>query len=326
MRVLVTGITGFAGGHLTEALLGRGPVELFGVSRRAEWPAEWRHLVRRAILTSCDLCDATACRGLIRAVQPGEIYHLAGYANAGRSLQEPEAAWSGNLTATLNLYDAIEHWGGRPRVLYVGSGLIYGDVDGTHPALDENCPLRPVNPYAASKAAADLASYQHARFPGLDIVRVRPFNHIGPRQAPHYAVAHFAKQIAAIEQGLQPPYLETGSLTAQRDLTDVRDTVAAYLLLMEKGRTGEAYNVATGEAHPMQAVLDRLLAMARVRVEVRQQPQLLRAAESSAVMGDAGMLRRETGWRPQYSLDRTLADILDYWRDSVARGWHSLSA
>jgi GDP-4-dehydro-6-deoxy-D-mannose reductase len=307
-------------------LLGGGAAEIFGISRGAEWPAEWRHLAGRAILKSCDLCDQAACRALIREVQPAQVYHLAGYANPGRSLQECEAAWSGNLSATLNLYDAMDSWGGRPRILYVGSGLIYGDIDGAHVALDENCPLRPVNPYAASKAAADLASYQHARHPGLDIVRVRPFNHIGPRQAPHYAVAHFAKQIAAIEQRLQPPYLETGNLTAQRDLTDVRDTVTAYQLLMERGRTGEAYNVATGQAHSMQAILDRLLALARLHVDVRQQPRLMRAAESSTIVGDAGKLRSETGWRPQYSLDKTLADTLDYWRETVSRGWHSLSA
>src|SRR5207248_8260335 len=118
----------------------------------AEWPAELRHLSGRVRLHRCDLADPTASRALIREVEPDQIYHLAGYANAGRSLQEPAVAWSANLTATLNLYDAVTHWGGRPRILYVGSGLIYGDCDGTNGALDERCPLHPVSPYAASKA------------------------------------------------------------------------------------------------------------------------------------------------------------------------------
>lgn len=326
MRVLITGITGFAGGHLTEALLAEGSAEVFGVSRRAVWPDEWRDLAGRVQLRNCDLSDATSTSAVVREVQPDQVYHLAGYANAGRSLQEPEAAWAGNLTATLTLYDAIRRWGGRPRILYVGSGLIYGDPSEPDRGLDEDCPLRPVNPYAASKAAADLASYQYTRFPGLDIVRVRPFNHVGPRQSPQYAVAHFAKQVAAIEQRLQPPLLETGNLSALRDLTDVRDTVTAYRLLMDKGRTGEAYNVASGEARSMQEVVDHFLNLARVRVEVRQQPRLLRASESAAVRGNAGKLRGEVGWRPRFTLDQTLADTLTYWRETLERGWHSLSA
>jgi GDP-4-dehydro-6-deoxy-D-mannose reductase len=325
MRVLITGITGFAGGHLAEALLAGGDADLFGTSRRGEWPEEWSHLAGRVRLRPCDLCDGPRLRELIADVQPDCIYHLAGYANAGRSFQEADAAWAGNLTATLSLYDAVHRWGGRARILSVGSGLIYGQAEDGE-VFDENALLRPVNPYAASKAAADLAGYQHTRYPGLDIVRARPFNHIGPRQAPHYAVAHFAKQIAAAELGLQPPVLETGNLSAMRDLTDVRDVAAAYTRLIEKGCTGEAYNIASGTVHSMQAVLDRLLALARVPVEVKQQPRLLRAAEAAIIRGDAAKLRAETGWQPRYSLDQTLADTLQYWRDALGHGRRAQSA
>src|SRR5438552_3597911 len=149
--------------------------------------------------------------------------------------------------------------GGKPRILYVGSGQVYGEPQHPDQAFEEGSPLCPSSPYAASKAAADLASFQYARAPGLDIIRVRPFNHIGPRQSPEFAVSHFAKQIADIERKRRPPLLETGNLSSLRDLTDVRDMVRAYVLLMEKGRTGEAYNAAAGEVHSMQSVLDRLL-------------------------------------------------------------------
>lgn len=317
MRVLITGVTGFAGGHLAEALLNRGADEIFGTSRRAHWPGEWRQLEGRLQLHRCDLCDGAAVEALLRDVQPERIYHLAGYADVGQSFREVETAWAGNLTATRNLYEAIHRWGGRPRILFVGSGLIYGEPETPNQAFDEAAPLRPLSPYAASKAAADLASYQYTRFPGLDIVRTRPFNHIGPRQSPHYAVAHFAQQIAAIERQRQSPWLETGNLNALRDLTDVRDTIHAYAALMDRGRTGEAYNVATGEAQSMETVLQRLLALARVKVEVRPQAKLMRAAENAVVRGNADKLRRETGWTPRYSLDQTLADILDYWRSAV---------
>jgi GDP-4-dehydro-6-deoxy-D-mannose reductase len=313
MRILLTGITGFAGGHLAEALLAQGGAQIVGVSRRSEWPPEWRHLAGQAVLHACDLGDGLSVEALVRQVQPEQVYHLAGYAHVGQSLREPEAAWTGNLTVTRCLYDAIQRWGGRPRILYVGSGQVYGG-DQAH---DEHSPLLPATPYASSKAAADLVSYQYTRSSGFDIVRVRPFNHIGPRQSPQFAVPNFARQVAAIEQGRQEPFLQTGNLTPRRDLTDVRDMVRAYILLMQRGRTGEVYNVGTGEAHSMQAVLDHLLALAQTKVEIRQKPDLFRATDAAVSRADASKLRRETGWRPQLSLAQTLADTLDYWRKIV---------
>jgi GDP-4-dehydro-6-deoxy-D-mannose reductase len=320
MRILVTGITGFAGGHLAEALLGRGGAEVHGLSRSGRWPAEWRHLEGRGALRACDLGDRGAVQAVLEQVRPQEIYHLAGYPHVGRSLREPDATWEGNLGATRNLYEAVARWGGRPRILYVGSGLVYGDPDTPEQAYDEASPLRPTTPYAASKAAADLAGYQVGRATGLAIIRARPFNHIGPRQSPQFAVAHFAEQVAAVEQARQSPVLETGNLTPHRDLTDVRDTVRAYLLLMERGRPGEAYNIGTGRTYAMQEVLDRLLALARVRVEVRRRADLVRATETPATRADAGRLRRETGWEPRFTLEQTLADTLDYWRSRAAAG------
>jgi GDP-4-dehydro-6-deoxy-D-mannose reductase len=314
MRVLVTGVTGFAGGHLAEALLAAGGVDLLGVGRRALWPPELRHLEGRVPLQACDLCDGAAVESALSQFRPEQIYHLAGYANAGRSQHEPAAAWAGNLTATLTLYDAVRRWGGRPRVLYVGSGLIYGDPPSPDHAFGEEDLPRPTNPYAASKAAADLASYQVTRSPGLEVVRVRPYNHIGPRQSPEYAVAHFAQQIIAVERGQKPPVMETGNLSPRRDLTDVRDMARAYLLLMERGRSGEAYNAGTGQAHAIGDVLNRLLHLSGQKVELRQRQDLVRAADTTVVRADAAKLRRETGWAPRFALDQTLADTLDYWR------------
>ncbi len=313
MRILVTGVTGFAGGHLAEALLARGD-EVFGLSRSGTWPAELTHIAGCVGLRACDLCDPGALESALREARPDAVVHLAGYARNGRSFDEPEAAWDGNLTTTRRLYGALERRGGRPRVLFIGSGLIYGSGGPDDPPPDETTPLRPGSPYAASKAAADLVSYQVYCAPGFDVVRARPLNHIGPRQAPEFAVAHFARQVVAIERGRQAPVLETGDLRPVRDLTDVRDTVAAYLLLLERGRAGEAYNVASGSVYAMRAVLDRLLALAGVAVEVRERPELVRPTEPNAVRADASKLRRETGWEPRFTLDRTLADTLEYWR------------
>jgi GDP-4-dehydro-6-deoxy-D-mannose reductase len=315
-RTLVTGATGFAGGHLVEALLARGDA-VVGLSRRGQWPASGGRLAGRVPLRACDLCDPAGLEGVLRDVQPERVYHLAGYPHVGRSFREPDEAWAGNLVATRRLYDAVVRWGGRPRLLFIGSGLVYGDAEQPGGSHDERCLLCPSSPYAASKAAADLVSYQYACDPGLEIVRARPFNHIGPGQQPQFAIPHFAQQLVAIERGLRPPVLETGNLRPQRDLTDVRDMVAAYLLLMEHGRPGEAYNIGSGQTRSIQAVLDRLVALSGLQVEVRQRAELLRSTEEATVRVDASKLRRETGWAPRFPLDQTLADTLAYWREQA---------
>jgi GDP-4-dehydro-6-deoxy-D-mannose reductase len=317
MRVLITGVSGFAGGFLAEALLELGDVQLLGLSRSGRWPEVLRHLESGVDLQACDLCDGKSIEHRLRQFGPEQIYHLAGYAHVGQSFREPEAAWAGNLTGTLSLYEGVRSWGGRCRILYVSSGQIYGEPDNPDQVFDENSSLRPTSPYGASKTAADLASYQYTRSPALDIVRVRPFNHIGPRQSPQFAVAHFAQQLAAIEKNQRPPVLETGNLKPLRDLTDVRDMVQAYILLMQRGKTGEAYNAAAGEVHSMEAVLNRLLGLACLRVDVRQKADQVRATDASAIRADAGKLRREVGWTPRYSLDQTLTDTLEFWRNHV---------
>jgi GDP-4-dehydro-6-deoxy-D-mannose reductase len=314
MRTLVTGVTGFAGGYLAEALLAREETAVHGLSRRGEWPVGWRHLVGRVALTACDLTDSAAVEGVLRRVQPKRIFHLAGYPHVGQSFREPDAAWAGNLGATRALYEAVARWGGQPRILFIGSGLVYGPGASPDEAQDERGLLRPASPYAASKAAADLVSYQFTCNPGLDIVRARPYNHTGPRQSPQFALPHFAKQLAAIERGQSPPVLQTGNLSPRRDLTDVRDMVHAYLLLMDKGRTGEAYNIGSGQTVSMQYVVDRLLVLSGLTVEVRPRAELVRATDQAVVRADPTKVRQEIGWSPRYPLDQTLRDTLDYWR------------
>src|SRR5262245_3551516 len=317
MRILLTGATGFAGGWLAERLLAQGAHEVVGLSRGGKWPDESRHLNGRVALRACDLCDPAQVEAVLREVAPERIYHLAGYPHVGRSFQEPDAAWQGNLAATRCLYEGMLRWGGRPRILAVGSGMIYGDPVRPDQVFNEDSPLRPTSPYGTSKAAADLVGYQVTRSHNLDVVRARPFNHIGPRQSPQFAVANFARQLAEIRRGTRPPLLETGDLSAHRDLTDVRDVTAAYVLLMERGRSGEAYNVGSGTSYSMQTVLDRLVALAGVKVQVRRRTDLLRRADTQKVLVSADRLRAETGWAPRYSLQQTLEDTLQYWSNIV---------
>jgi GDP-4-dehydro-6-deoxy-D-mannose reductase len=251
---------------------------------------------------------------LLHERRPEQIYHLAGYADAGQSFQEPDAAWEGNLTATRSLYDAIRQWGAKPRILFISTGAVYGEPIDPEQAFDESSVLRPNSPYAASKAAADLLSYQYARAYDLAIVRARPFNHVGPGQSPRFALAHFAWQIAKIERGHAEPRLHVGNLWPERDYTDVRDIVYAYLLLMEKGRAGETYNIGSGVTRTMRAFLDQLLALSRVPIAVVADPNLARKVETAKVRVNADCLRRTTGWAPRIAVERTLADMLDYCR------------
>jgi GDP-4-dehydro-6-deoxy-D-mannose reductase len=314
MRILLTGAAGFAGGHLVEALLARPEIELMGLSRHGEWPVQWRHLAGRVVLRACDLTGSLAIAAVLAEWQPQCIYHLAGYAHVGRSFREPDVAWSENLEGTRRLLEAVERWGGRPRILLVGSGLVYGEPATPDQGCHEGCLLRPDSPYAASKAAADLLGYQFWRCSGLEIIRARPFNHVGPGQSSEFAIAHFVRQIVEIDRGKRPPLLETGDLSTRRDLTDVRDIVRGYVLLMERGRPGDVYNLGSGQASSMAEILDRLLTLAGVCCEVRCRPELLREVETPVLRADAAKMRRELDWSPQIPLEQTLADVLAYWR------------
>lgn len=212
-RVLITGVTGFAGGHLAEALLTQSDVELHGAARTAAWPRRRMALAECVNLHAVDLAsDDSRLVEYLRSIKPDQIYHLAGYAAVGQSFREPDAAWRGNLTATRRLYQAIAEWGGKPRIVFVSSGLIYGDGHGR--PLTENDVLQPVSPYAVSKASADLLSFQFGLEQRLDIIRVRAFNHIGPGQAADFAIASFSRQLAEIAAGRRDPILETGNLSS----------------------------------------------------------------------------------------------------------------
>jgi GDP-4-dehydro-6-deoxy-D-mannose reductase len=307
MRILVTGGTGFVGRHLLAELKRQPDVTLFALDRAPTGPVPGLQSV------VVDLLDRTALQRTLAEIQPERIYHLAGFASPARAIKEPLAAWEGNLTTTLNLYEAIAATTLRPRILAVGSGLIYGD----QPAdvrLTEDAPMRPNNPYTASKAAADLAGFQYFADPGLPILRVRPFNHLGPGQSPEFAVSSFARQLVAIERGEQPPILETGNLQHRRDVTDVRDVCRAYILLLERGQPGEVYNIASGSTVTMREIVDLLIQISGLRVEVRARADLVRAVDLSVPAVDISRLLAATGWRPQIPLEQTLRDVLESWR------------
>ncbi|MFO0959740.1 MAG: GDP-mannose 4,6-dehydratase [Isosphaeraceae bacterium] len=320
MRALVTGISGFVGGHLAELLLDSGD-EVSGLSVTGVWPLSLAHLARRVRLSSCNLAEEPpeALAGCLARERPEVIYHLAAQANPQASLGNPRATWALNLGGTLNLLEALRKGGLGPRVVLVGSGVCYGNPAPEFLPVAETCPLRPNNPYAASKAAADLLGIQHALSYGTETLIARPFNHAGPRQSPQYVLASLARQIAEVESGRREA-VEVGNLDVIRDFTDVRDIARAYRLMALKGRAGEVYNVGTGLDRKLSDLLEILRGLARVPIEVRVDPARLRPVDQPRLLADAAKLRAETGWAPLYPIERTLADMLGDAREALSAG------
>jgi GDP-4-dehydro-6-deoxy-D-mannose reductase len=320
MRALVTGISGFVGGHLAEHLSGEGDL-VVGLSTSGRWPEGLAHLSRLARIERCDLAevDEGELASMIGRKQPEVIYHLAAQANPQASVTDPRGTWALNLGGTLNLLEAVKASGlvPGPRVVLVGSGVCYGNPAPEHLPVTESCPLRPNNPYSASKAAADLLGIQHFLAHGTDVVMVRPFNHAGPRQSPSYVLGALARQVAEVEAG-RASRVEVGNLDVVRDFTDVRDVVRGYRLLAARGASGEIYNLGSGRGTRLADALDTLAARARVPIEIHVDPARVRPVDQPLLVADPAKLRAATGWEPRLAMAQTLADMLDYWR-AVAR-------
>jgi GDP-4-dehydro-6-deoxy-D-mannose reductase len=261
-----------------------------------------------------DLLDRAQVDGLVRAIKPQWVFHLAALSSPAASWQDPGGTIATNAGLEANLLAAAVQLDPMPRVVVVGSSDEYGRPSGRVRRLNEATPLQPVTPYGVSKVTQDLLALQYHLSHGLPAIRLRPFNHTGPRQAPHFAIASFAQQIARIELGAQPPILKVGNLETRRDFTDVRDVARAYLLAAEKGKAGEVYNIGSGTAPRLRELVARLLAMTRTRITLEVDASRKHAVEADVYLCDSLRFRRLTGWQPQISLDRTLRDTLDYWR------------
>ena len=318
MRVLITGISGFVGLHLAEHLLGSHPeVELFGLRRwRSEMPAA-PALVPAIRIVDGDLLDAPSLVRVLQASRPEVIFHLAASSSVAGSWDTPAEMVQVNVLGTLHLLEAVRQLEMDARVVLACSAEAYGVVQESELPIRESQPFRPVSPYAVSKAAVDLLGYQHWQAFGLGTVRMRFFNHCGPRQPARFVVSSLARQVAEIEAGLRPPHVVVGNLDVRRDFVDVRDAARAYWLAAVRGVPGEAYNVAGGRARSIRAVLDHLLALTDTPVEVVFDPARLRPAELQVLEGDATRFREATGWRPEITFEQTLADTLNYWRTTL---------
>lgn len=317
MRALITGIAGFAGSHLAEYLLkvGGEEVQVHGVVHRHD--RRIHHLLGQLQLHRGDLRNALWVSELIQTVQPDYIIHLAAWSDVGGSWRQPWATYELNIQCQLNLLEALSRWQPTCRTLVVTSNEVYGLVGTADLPIQETTPFRPTNPYGVSKVAQDMMALQYWYSHQLPTIRVRSFNHIGPGQADDFVASTFARQLAEIEAGLQPPSVKVGNLEAERDFTDVRDVVRAYWLAVTRGEAGAVYNVGSGRSRPIRWILDTLLSMIHVPVELVVDPDRLRPSDIPVSVCDNRRLIQATGWQPQIELRDSLADILQYWRNQI---------
>jgi GDP-4-dehydro-6-deoxy-D-mannose reductase len=320
MNVLITGITGFAGSHLAEYILAHHPdVRVHGTVRWRSRMENIAHLVPdgKIVLHEADLKDLVSLRKALSAARPDWIFHLAAQSFVPASWKLPAETFMINAVGQVNLFEAVLAEKLDARIQIAGSSEEYGMVYPDEVPMKETNPLRPLSPYAVSKVAQDLLGYQYWQSYGLKAVRTRGFNHTGPRRGDVFVTSNFARQIAEIEKGTRPPVIHVGNLEAKRDFTDVRDTVRAYWLALEKGEPGEVYNIGTGTTISMKDMLDMLLALSSVKVEVRVDPDRLRPSDVQILYADVTKFKALTGWAPQIPFAVTLKDLLDYWRARV---------
>lgn len=311
MRALITGVQGFAGPHLIRLLQQETTWALYGLSRSQQVPAEG------CIPVIADLLDRARIEAVVREIAPTHVFHLAAQSHVPTSHNDSGATVANNITGQLNLLDACKVLSTPPRVLVVASAEEYGRAAPDSMPLSEDESFNPTSPYAVSKIAQDFLGLQYFLSYGLPIVRVRPFNHIGPGQSERFVVSAFARQIAMIEAGKQEAIVRVGNLEARRDFLDVRDVVRAYYLALTCGAAGEVYNIGSGTAVSIRDVLTTLLSLSLLDIGVESIAALMRPSDVPLFVADSARLRGATGWTPTIPLARSLQEILDWWRAAV---------
>ncbi len=299
LGVLVTGDGGFVGQHVL-----------------ANWPEAMGLSV---LCPGVDVRDKSALVTVLRRWQPQAVLHLAGLSFVPDSFKAPETTFEVNFLGTLRLLEALAETGFVGRFIFVGSGDAYGLVPEDGLPVWEERALRPRNPYAVSKAAAEALCFQWSQTGPFEVMMARPFNHIGPGQAASFVIADFARQIAEVVAGRRAPEMHVGNIDVARDFTDVADVVRAYALMLAHGKNGEAYNICSGVERTVRSLLERLLDLTRVQVKVVTDVARFRPAEQQHIHGSFDKLRLHTGWRPLVSMDDTLVKIFHYWEQEIGK-------
>lgn len=308
-RLFVTGLGGFVGHWLIREMIDYGWT-IGGTVHPSEKSIQKR---LEAATTPVDLLDTKKLTRAVHVFQPSHVIHLAGLSSVGQSAMMAREVYRSNIEGTVSLLESLREIE-LEKFLFVSSADAYGLTAKSNPSLKESDPLRPASPYGISKAAAEAAALFHYRQFGTPVIVVRSFNHTGPGQRPDFAIPAFASQLASIENGAKGPVMRVGDLTAKRDLSDVRDIVRGYRLLLTKGVAGEVYNLGSGKSVSMSSLLKQMIGMAAIRPIVQTDPSRLRKAEIPNLRANMRKTTQATGYSSRYSLSTTLRDTLDYWR------------
>lgn len=317
MRILITGISGFVGSHLAEYFLEGGKHEVFGTIKWRSNRENIIHIQDKIKLYECDIKDAFAMKTVLSEIRPDRIFHLAAQSYVPFSWRIPQETLSTNIIGEVNLFESIRELKIDPLIHIAGSSEEYGLVFPEEVPIKETNALRPLSPYGVSKVAQDLLAYQYFKSYGLKAVRTRAFNHTGPRRPEVFVTSNFAKQIIEIEKEKRKPVIYVGNLNAVRDFSDVRDVVRAYSLALDKGVPGEVYNIASGKGLKIQELLDKLVALSNVDLKIEQDSQRLRPADVELLIGSPEKFQKATGWKAEIPFEKTLKDMLDYWRERI---------
>lgn len=314
-RALITGITGFAGSHLAEHLLNK-KMDVYGTARWRSKLDNIEHIKNDIHLLTADMRDGHSLEMVLAESNPDYIFHLAAQSFVPMSWRAPADTMETNVIGTIHLFEAVRKLKISPRIQVAGSSEEYGMVYADELPITEENPLRPLSTYGVSKVAVDKLSYQYHMSYGLHIVITRGFNHTGPRRGEVFVSSNFAKQVAEIEKGAKP-VIHVGNLEAKRDFTDVRDIVKAYLLAVEKCKPGETYNICSGKTIRIQELLDMLMTMTRKKIKVQQDPDRMRPSDVEILQGDCSKFKKQTGWKQTIPFEKTMEDLLNYWRERV---------
>ncbi len=315
-KVLITGISGFAGSHLTEYLLSVGNYEISGTYLDEE---SLKNLPQKDQLKlhKLNLLDKEATEKLIADEKPDMLFHLAALTSPKSSFDNPSETFNNNISAQITILESLRKFDLRDtKVLIVSSAEVYGLVDPANLPIDEDTPFNPTNPYAVSKLAQDYLGLEYFLAHKMKIVRVRPFNHVGPRQAPMFVISAFAKRIVEIEKGHEK-VMKIGNLSSKRDFTDVLDMVKAYVLALEKGKLGDVYNLGSGKSYEIAEILEMMKKMSSVKIETEEDSSLVLPSDNPDLVCDYSKFNSLTGWKPEIPIEKTLTDTLEYWRKII---------
>jgi len=320
-RILITGITGFAGSHLADLALKKDSI-VYGLKRwNLSRLRNVRHLIDKIKWIDCDITDPISVKKALTISNPDKIFHLAAESFVSPSWDHPSHYMDVNYKGTVNILEAMRENNTNAKILIPGSGEEYGEILENELPITENSILRPVNPYAVTKVAQDLIAQVYFLTYGLNVIRLRSFNHEGPRRDYVFGVPWYAYQIARIEQGLQEPIIETGFTGDKRNFTHIEDLVEAYWIAMEKCTPGELYLIGSDEEkkiHTYKELVEKLISMSSVKkIEIKQVDEYTRPTSVPRLIGDSSKFRDLTNWSPKFEIEQILEDTLNYWRDFV---------